>query len=84
MKCDSRYIVIQTKISEATLPYQLIGPTFDPVCLGCLLKFKEKPEYCHLCNLPICSKNCEFLDQHLSQECKVFQQAKIPDLGKHE
>ena len=54
------------------------GPIFEPICMGCLAKFDKEAESCHLCGLPICSKDCEFLDQHQFQECIVFRQAKVP------
>ena len=63
--------------SETLTNFENKGPTFTSVCLGCLCKLESESEFCHLCKLPICSQNCDYLEHHLNQECPVFQQAKV-------
>ena len=53
------------------------GPIIRPACLGCLLAFRDQPEYCQKCNLPICSQSCDRLPIHESQECVIFSNAKL-------
>ena len=33
-----------------------------------------------MCTLPICSSDCDMLNQHLSQECKILAEANLPPL----
>ena len=60
--------------------FVILGPIMTPACLGCLQTLKADHISCPICTLPICSSNCDMLDQHLSQECKFLAQARLPPL----